>query len=362
MKLIVFLLLLLSCKALAQNPAVQLPNTTQLTIIQTVSGQHYQLYLYIPKGYAASTKKYGVLYVLDGQWNFATTVSLADGLYADGAIPNMIIAGITWPGEHPDYDSLRQAAFTPTSTSEVPYGGNASIFLKDIQKSIIPFIDSIYRTDTSNRTLIGGSLGTLFSAYVLLHATTLFNNYILASPALGYGRDTLLKLAKKIVALHNPLHAKVFIGAGDQDRFLPNTKQFIQTLQQAQLPLLQLYTQTFKNTGHANGIAEGISRGLRTIFAKTVIKLNAALLKEYTGNYARAKDDSFVLFFSNNNLMMQYDANTVFELHPETTTDFFINGTPLFFTFSKDEKGSVEGVTLKYPSGEAYYKKMGGIK
>jgi predicted alpha/beta superfamily hydrolase len=352
------LLFSLICKTWCQDNTVHLPNTAQRTIISTTSGLEYQLYLYTPGNDVTSAKKYPVFYVLDGQWNFATTLSLADGLYADGAIPNAVIVGITWPGEHPDYDSLREAAFTPAATKDIPHGGGAATFLNDIQKSIIPYIDSAYRTDTANRLLLGGSLGGLFVAYALIKSPGLFNHFIMASPALNNCKDTLLKLARDYMSLHNTLNAKLFVGIGDQDRFLSSTTTFIKTIKEAMLSKLQVSTELFKNTGHAAGIAEGISQGLRSAFAKSTIHLNPTTLDAYTGTYAGDQNDNFPIFRRNNKLFMRYDTNTSFELCAETAFDFFIRGVPLFFTFSKDAAGRIQGVTIKHHGGEGYYKKV----
>lgn len=345
-------------KTWSQDTTVHLPNTTRRTILSTTNGQDYQLYLYVPDNYASSTKKYPVLYVLDGQWNFATTLCLADGLYADGAIPKAIIVGITWSGEHTNYDSLREVAFTPAATKDIPHGGGAAAFLQDIQKSIIPYIDSTYRTDTAKRVLLGGSLGGLFVAYACLRCPGLFSYLIMASPALDNYKDTLLKLTGHYILYNSTRKVKLFIGVGDHDRFKPSTTTFINRIKEARLSKLQVSTELFKNTGHAAGIAEGITRGLRNVFAKNTIHLNPTTLNAYIGTYTSNQNDSFLILRQNNKLLMRYDANTNLELCAVTAFDFFIRGIPLFFTFSKDAVGRIQGVTIKHHGGESYYKKI----
>ncbi len=313
------------------HPAVQIPHSQIRNIHASSNGQDYQLYILLPDDYPQSLKKYGVLYVLDGQWNFSTVCSLGGGLYGDGAIPAMIIVGITWPGDHPDYDSLRQREFTPVPTKEIPYGGHAASFLEALQKDIIPFVDSAYRTDTSGRTLIGGSLGTLFAGYVLLNTTGLFQRYIMASPALDYAGDTLVKEARRYAAGHKILSASVFIGAGTWDRYLPATHSFVLALKTGHYRGLRLVTREFERMGHATGIGEGINQGLLAIFAKTAITIAPAKLDRYAGIYEHGPDDSIRLYRVGDSLFMQYSETLRFVMSAETVNDFFIGGDPAFF-------------------------------
>jgi predicted alpha/beta superfamily hydrolase len=312
----------------------------------------------LPDDYAQSTTKYTTLYVLDGQWNFSTVCSLGSGLYGDGAIPAMIVVGITWAGDHPDYDSLRQSEFTPVATNEIPYGGHAASFLAAIRKDIIPFVDSAYRTDTTGRTLIGGSLGTLFAGYALFHSTGLFQRFIMASPALDYAGDTLVKEARRYAAGHKTLSASVFIGAGAWDRYLPATNQFVAALRAGHYAGLRLFTKEFERMGHGTGIGEGINQGLLAVFAKTSIRLASSKLDRYAGVYEHAPGDSIRLFRIGDSLFMQYSETLRFVMSAETTKDFYIRGVPLFFTFGVEPNEEVAGFLVKYSGGEAYYKKI----
>jgi predicted alpha/beta superfamily hydrolase len=343
--------------ARAQYPAVQIPHSQIRNIHAASDAQDYQLYILLPDDYPQSIKKYAVLYVLDGQWNFSTVCSLGSGLYGDGAIPAMIVVGVTWAGDHPDYDSLRQREFTPVATKEIPYGGHAASFLEAFQKDIIPFVDSAYHTDTSSRTLIGGSLGTLFAGYVLFHSTGLFQRYIMASPALDYAGDTVVKEARRYAAGHKTLSASVFIGAGAWDRYLPATHSFILALKAGHYPGLHLVTKEFERMGHATGIGEGINQGLLAIFARTAIALAPSKLDRYAGIYEHEPGDSIRLYRIGDSLFMQYSKTLRFVMSPETANDFFIRGIPLFFTFSVEPNEEVAGLLIKYIGGEAYYKK-----
>jgi len=74
--------------------------------------------------------------------------------------------------------------------------GGADNFTQFIEKELIPFIDSKYRT-TSYRTLIGHSYGGLFTINMLINHNHLFNNYIAIDPSLDWDNQKLLKQAKE---------------------------------------------------------------------------------------------------------------------------------------------------------------------
>jgi predicted alpha/beta superfamily hydrolase len=130
--------------------------------------------VYLPKDYAASGKKYPVLYAHDGQNLFDAKTSFAgewqmdenlDILVKEGHIDGVIIVGI-WNTAN------RIGDYTPTLINNEyvkNQGGNLTNYAKFIIEELKPFIDSNYRTlpDRKNTGLIGSSLGGLASFYLL---------------------------------------------------------------------------------------------------------------------------------------------------------------------------------------------------
>jgi predicted alpha/beta superfamily hydrolase len=145
----------------SQKTRVEMPATELTKFKSLINNQDYVLNVYLPVSYNYTTKKFPVLYVLDGQWSFqyiAGVQGVAEGLYYDGLAPEMIIVGITWTD---DYDTNRQRDFTPIQTNEFPISGGAPKFFNVLRNEIVKMIDSSYRTDKINNTLTGGSLGGL---------------------------------------------------------------------------------------------------------------------------------------------------------------------------------------------------------
>ena len=69
--------------------------------------------------------------------------------------------------------------------SQVPgSGGGAPAFLDFLEHELIPFIDHTYRTNPSDRGLLGHSMGGEFALYALEQRPGLFQRIVAASPAL----------------------------------------------------------------------------------------------------------------------------------------------------------------------------------
>ncbi|MBK6283252.1 MAG: esterase [Draconibacterium sp.] len=123
-----------------------------------------RMYVYTPPGYAESTEKYPVFYLLHGAggdedaWTtLGRTPYILDNLIAEGKAKPMIVVmtnGNAWssaaPGEEPKAES------TP-DFSQMARGG----FEKSLVNDVIPFIEKNYRTLTNknNRAIAGLSMG-----------------------------------------------------------------------------------------------------------------------------------------------------------------------------------------------------------
>ena len=147
-------------------PDVIMAGTQQREIYSKIVGQDYELYINLPADYNNTTKSYPVIYLLDAQWDFALLNAIYGQQYFDGFIPEIVTVGITWGGKNPNADNLRARDFTPTSIKGPIPTGNAANFLKFIKEELISFIEKNYRV-TNDRTIMGSSLGGLFTLYAI---------------------------------------------------------------------------------------------------------------------------------------------------------------------------------------------------
>ncbi|NQT59807.1 MAG: alpha/beta hydrolase [Bacteroidetes bacterium] len=151
--------------------------------------KNYTITVALPKNYQRSSRSYPVVFVLDGDANFALTTEIARPLMDVEGLTEMIIVGIGYgvaPGEAV-WIARRERDFTPVRMAyykESGMTGGAFKFLPFIKDELIPFVESNYRTMPEDRTIMGHSLGGLFVLYTLLRAPDIFNRYAAMSPSL----------------------------------------------------------------------------------------------------------------------------------------------------------------------------------
>jgi predicted alpha/beta superfamily hydrolase len=166
----------------------------------------------VPEGYAASNKKYPVLYLLDAQWGFSSTVQtlgwLSNPRY--GMIPQTIVVGI-----HTEENRVRD--LTPTQNKESNSGGGADKLYQFIKEELIPFVDKNYRT-YNYRVIGGASLGGLFVMYAFESDPQLFNGYLSMSPAMWWDSSVMLGRTKDLLSKDPHLHNRVYLTLTNEGR------------------------------------------------------------------------------------------------------------------------------------------------
>src|SRR5215470_9880404 len=186
---------------------------TRKILSAAVPGQEYVLQISLPGNYGKSNKKYPVLYLMDSQWDFPLVTALYGEQYYDGFIPEIIIVGITWGGDHPNPDSLRARDYTPTNQNSTRQSGGADKFLSFMKNELFPFIETNYRADPNERILMGCSLGGLFTLHALFTQPGMFSKYVAASPAYAWDSEIIYHAAKNYLEKSNP-SARLFMCIG----------------------------------------------------------------------------------------------------------------------------------------------------
>lgn len=338
---------------IGQSTEVTIPGSQTKTFTSSiVNGQEYVLQISLPAGYATSVKKYPVVYLMDSQWDFPLLTALYGQQYFDGFIPEVIIVGITWGGEHPNPDSLRARDYTPTNEKRLPQSGGAAKFLSVIKKEIFPWVEKEYRVDTNDKTLIGCSLGGLFTMYTLFTHPDMFNRYVAASPAFTWDNNVLYKCEEQYHANASNPPAKLFMCVGGVETSVPEFGKLNSFLNNRHYSNLEIESKVLENTGHSGTKGIGYEKGLQFVFKHPSIQLSAAILNQYKGTY-KLNDGMMIQINSDNGLMTASVANNTFKLLAASETDFYLTSSFLNIHFVKDEKGNVEGFQLnRYGSSE----------
>ncbi len=230
------------------------------------TGRDYDIYVFLPDNYAKGTGKIPVVYSLDGQWDFKLLASVYGGLFYDKFVPEMIVVGITYHGDNPDYNALRAMDYTPKAVPLQPGSGGAPKFLTFLKTELIPFVESNYRADPARRVLLGSSLGGLFTLYAMLEEPRLFGGYVAASPAVNYADNFAFKQEADYAAKHRELPARLFISVGDSELLTQPVREFTRVVNSRGYGGLKIEARVIEGERHAGNKPEAFNRGLRFVF------------------------------------------------------------------------------------------------
>jgi predicted alpha/beta superfamily hydrolase len=253
------------CNFSATN--VMIPDTEVRALESSATGRSYDLYIRFPREYARDhEKRFPVLYVLDGQWDFKLLDSVYGGLLYDEFVPQMIIVGITYSGNAPDYDALRAMDYTPAQDPSIPGSGGAPEFHSFLKDEVIPFIEANYPVDPSQRVLMGSSFGGSFALYAMFEEPELFRGYVVASPAVVYGNRIAFAQEADYARSHQNLPVRLFLSVGELEGLSVPVQQFMQILSERGYTGLEMETRIIEGERHAGNKPEAFNRGLRFVF------------------------------------------------------------------------------------------------
>lgn len=247
-----------------------MPGTLLRALPKNADGRSYQLHIHLPASFASEPKKrYPVLFVTDGYWDFATVVSSYNNLHYDKVVPEFITVGLGYAGDNLDYGQLRGWELSPVRLNPLSAdSGNADKFLAALEREIFPLMERDYRADPAQRYLAGSSLGGLFTLHAMYARPDLFKGYIAASPAIVVGNDWIIGRAKAHAAAGKPIKARLYVTGAEYEwpAFLAGIKRYQALLPELKHPELVWQNRTIDGERHAGTKAESYTRGMRFVF------------------------------------------------------------------------------------------------
>ncbi len=253
-------------------PAHTIPNSQLRALPRNAAGRQYLLHVSVPASYAKETgRRYPVVYVTDGYWDFVKMDAIRGALVYDKYVPEFIVVGLGYVGENLDYGDLRRWELSP-----VPFGGggpaasgHAADFLKTIETEIIPLIEREYRVDSSHRVLAGASLGGLFTLHAMYTKPDLFSGYIAATPAVVLGDDWLFGYEEAFAKSGRALKTRLFVSGGGNESpgYLGGIKRFNERILARKSPELAYEFRLIDGERHAGMQFDSYVRGLIFVFA-----------------------------------------------------------------------------------------------
>jgi predicted alpha/beta superfamily hydrolase len=240
-----------------------LPRTTVFSLPSKQSNANYRIYVSVPAAHDSTQNRFPVVYLLDGDWYFGLAVSTSRLLEHVGEQREAILVAIGYGGTIDEQRRRRTREFTPTPEPTLPGSGHAAKFLTALQQDIIPAIESRYRT-TSERVLVGHSLGGLFAAYAITRAPTLFRHVVIGSPAFWTMNDTIIRDVETLLRGRSQVPARMFVGesSGDWTGIRSSFAKLVATLEANAPADLKWSSADFAKTTHQSSVAALIASGL----------------------------------------------------------------------------------------------------
>jgi predicted alpha/beta superfamily hydrolase len=210
----------------AQDNTIAIGETLKLR--SAVLDEDRTLQISLPDRYLRSRERYPVIYVLDGEGQFAQAVGVIRFLGKVNKMPQAIIVGI--PNTNRNRD-LSPPTSDPKDMEKLPGGGGAERFLAFLTDELTPFIDANYRTRPF-RVLFGHSGAGLFVVHTFLNRRDAFGAYIASSPSLFWDNNGETRSAEKILAADTTLRGVLFLSRGQETELMArNLAPFVKVLQ-----------------------------------------------------------------------------------------------------------------------------------
>jgi len=285
--------------------AVPVANSFRHHLHSDVIGQDFVIDVALP--YVPVDGNLPVIYVTDGNSMFPVIANAARLLQLGYELPPVIVVGIGYDAaSSTEILGLRTRDLTPTLDAgyverakegpmplpdEIVPGGAAQ-FLDFIESEVKPLIAASYPAKIDDSTLVGDSLGGLFTLYALFNRSSDYQRYIAGSPSLWWDTGSLFSDEAAYAVGADDLDAEVFMSVGgleedpaneaDFAKMVTNTHRMASMLSDRAYPSLNLTTHEFEGETHLSVIPATLSRGLREVFAPDVEAMRAAAKAEAT--------------------------------------------------------------------------------
>jgi len=176
-------------------------------IFSRVLNENRKFWIYTPtltSQSASPDKQYPVLYLLDGDAHFFSTVGIIQQLSqsnGNGVLPEMIVVAIE--------NTNRLRDLVPSNDLK-----KTNAFIDFLASELIPYIDKNYNT-APYKLLVGHSLGGLTAIDVLTKFPLLFNACIAIDPSMWFNNEKFLNNTIEQFPKQNMQGKRLFIGTAN---------------------------------------------------------------------------------------------------------------------------------------------------
>ncbi len=186
-------------------PPAYIPATHARVVHSPLANADYQVSVALPFHYEERQDRvWPVVYVLDGNMHFNLVVDMVRFMNIRvefcRELADVLVVGVGYPLTGTLSETLHQTmhlrmrdfVLSREETGEafmrehfpiaatIP-SGNGLGFMEFLRQELIPLIETDYRSDPTDRTLLGHSMGATFALYTLFHYPDLFQRCVAAS-------------------------------------------------------------------------------------------------------------------------------------------------------------------------------------
>ncbi|MCV0425783.1 MAG: hypothetical protein K5905_09935 [Roseibium sp.] len=255
----------------------QIPRSNVHIIHSEKLARSYPIFVRTPRGYDRaenSDKHYPVIYLNDGPYAFQIASGVTHIPEFGSLYEQVILVGISYAvGENARESRTRD--LTPVVSDSykhvvAPGTGGADDYHHFLETQVLPFVETIYRADPTNRTLAGHSFGGLFATWVLFNNPELFQNYIISSPSIWLNKKLMFQMEQSYADEHEDLIANVYFGVGELENatgrsMVSDQLALVKTLRNRNFPGLKIRDHIIPDIDHTLAFPINFTRAIRWI-------------------------------------------------------------------------------------------------
>jgi hypothetical protein len=181
------------------------------SIHSKILGEDRSIFVQLPSRLAPG-KRPAVVYVLDAEANFDTVVQVLQGLGRDhAAASSLVIVGVgnIW-SRYRDYTPTRIASSPYVDPQTAATTGGGRKFISFLKTELIPHVENKYPV-SSNRILVGHSIGGLIGLEMLVNHRDLFTHHVAIDPSLWWDERRLLNAAQPLFKTGNFANRSLYL-------------------------------------------------------------------------------------------------------------------------------------------------------
>lgn len=198
---------------------------TRINIPELPTKKPRRLYVYTPRGYGRSERRYPVIYMFDGHnvfYDSHATYGKSWGMkeYLEKSRAEVILVGVECNPE----GTRRLNEYTPWSFKTRDFGtieAEGRITMDWFTKTLKPMIDSEYRTmpEREHTMIAGSSMGGLMSLYAAVEYNDVFSRAAVISPSIWVDPKRMREMIKTH-PLKDPTRIYLDMGGGEAEGYI----------------------------------------------------------------------------------------------------------------------------------------------